>query len=208
MAEVISIGIAFLSFVVAIAAFYVAWQIPHRVMIDQRYSDLLSEYRTKEMGEAIFSIMDFYTATCKGDKKSIIDGCNNFFKQNDDTAPKDAKPAEDKAKTLHFNRRLVDYFFWLLGDLMFNPHYPVRLPKSLVRQHFSSNERYLLHILQHMNEALKDEESAYHKMFWRDVKSIDACTCDFHTGKIQTSKERKSPMDEYRQKLYAESKNW
>lgn len=239
-----SITLSILAIIIALITIYVTWRIPHLIMINQRYAELLTEYRSIEMGDAIFSIIDFFVHDCvkasedckncqdsKGcmdyndckyyrctDHNKIDDGLQNLIKckyrkryekeikeklsryrnkeyQKCNGENHTDKDEYDPKNTLHFKRRLVDQFFWLLADLMYNPSYPVHLPTEQVRRDFSKNERYLLHILYHMNKASRLDPC------WLDPSPIDKCRCG-------CSYSHNSPMDKYREKLYKESNHW
>jgi hypothetical protein len=53
-----------LSFIVAVFAVIAAFFIPRKIMVNQIYADLLKEYRSAEMGEAIMGLIDFYILDC------------------------------------------------------------------------------------------------------------------------------------------------
>lgn len=185
--SVLSLAVTVLALVITLLTLYVAWRIPHQIMISQRYAELLTEYRSIEMGEAIFSIIKFFVHDC-ANKMDVIE--KNYVEHyNKEICKKHPK------RSLHFKRRLVDHFFWLLGDLMYNPDYPLHLPHKQVRRDFSKNEHYLLHILHHMNKAASSKECRL------DPSLIDKCSCGCHPS-------GNSPMDKYRNKLYEESSHW
>ena len=272
--DILSLAASVMGLIIALITLYFAWRIPYQIMINQQLTQLHSEYRTVEMGDAIFSIMDFFVNDCKNEKTGkpdvelikerykvryekeikektelyreclykkgedttkcqqqnklemgdaiffimdfFVNDCKNektgkpdvklikektelyrecLYKKCEDTTKcqQQNKLEYDPAKTLHFKRRLVDYFFWLLGDLLFNPYYPVKLPRKQVRNFFSKNERYLLHIIHHMNAASKE--------FHLNAKPIEECKCGCPSDNT-------SPMDIYREKLIKEAEQW
>jgi hypothetical protein len=170
-------------------------------MISQRYTELITEYRSVEMGDAIFSIFDFFVNDCDKNEKIIETKYLERYKREIKRPPRRYKRNKyrndcyDPHKTLHFKRRLVDYYFWLLADLRFNPDYRIKLPKKQLRKDFGENERFLLNIVQRMNIAAKSDE------IWLDASSIDKTDPDF-------PRDDKSPMARYRKKLYKEAKQW
>ena len=215
--DILSLAASVMGLIIALITLYFAWRIPYQIMINQQLTQLHSEYRTVEMGDAIFSIMDFFVNDCKNEKtgkpdvelikerykvryeKEIKEKTELYreclYKKGEDTTKcqQQNKLEYDPAKTLHFKRRLVDYFFWLLGDLLFNPYYPVKLPRKQVRNFFSKNEWYLLHIIHHMNAASKE--------FHLNAKPIEECKCGCPSDNT-------SPMDIYREKLIKEAEQW
>lgn len=198
--------------ITALMTLYVTWRIPHKIMIEQRYAELLTEYRSTEMGDAIFSIFDFIDKDCNKQsdpdiiKERYIKRFEKEIKEKlhneKDNTKKDNSEKNilelckyDPKDTLHFKRRLVDHLFWLVADLRFNPDYPIKISKERLRQYFSKNERYLLHILYHLNKASESKECQI------DASLIDNCKCGCPQG-------GNSPMAQYRRKLYEESKSW
>jgi hypothetical protein len=191
--DMLSLAASILGLIIALVTLYVAWRIPHQIMISQRYTELLSEYRTTEMGDAIYSILDFFVNECGKDANKITEKYKALFKN--EIEKNRASLEYEPSKTLHFKRRLVDHFFWLLGDIMFNRNYPIKIPREQIRRYFTANERHLLLILERMNRAARSKEC------WLDASAIenDKCEC---------SSDSSSPMTEYRKKLLEESKQW
>jgi hypothetical protein len=201
METLFSLVVSVLSLVTALITLYVAWRIPHQIMINQRYAELLTEYRSIEMGDAVLSIFDFFVNDCgKQTDQKVIDAKYVMRYNNEIKVPKKQYRKNkykwecyDPHKTLHFKRRLVDHFFWLLADLRFNPKYPIKIPKQRLRKDFSRNEWRLLNIIQRMNTA--SEETRI------DASSIDKADMIF-------SNKENSPMARYREKLFKEAKRW
>ena len=54
-------------FVTLFATFY----IPEKMMNNQLYAGLITEYREPEIGEAVIAVIDFYTTDCKSDVEMI-----------------------------------------------------------------------------------------------------------------------------------------
>jgi hypothetical protein len=212
--NLLSIIVSILALIVALITLYFMWRIPHQIMINQQYAELLTQYRSTEMGDAIFSILDFFVNDCVNEKgkpdvnlieERYIARYGNEIKNK--LALYKEKAAiyklrdEDKYhcdsydphNTLHFKRRLVDHLFWLMAGLRFSPDYPVNLPAKQLRRDFSQNEQLLLYILYHMNKASEE--------------------CQINTKAIDTRSPPplatdNSPMAEYRRKLYEEAKHW
>jgi hypothetical protein len=160
-------------------------------MVNQRYADLLKEYRSVEMGNAIRSVFDFYVNRCESNL-GAIEKCyiNQYIA---DFSLKDCKKDFNPAQTLHFQRRLIDHFFWLLADLRYSPSSVIKLPRNQLQRDFSQNEHNLLHIIYYMNMAAKKCE----------IK-VD----DLPKNLPENLSDESSPMEKYRINLYAESKHW
>ena len=70
--SLLSFTVSILTLIATLLTLYFAWRIPHQIMVDQRYSDFLNEYRSFEMGNAIHSIFDFFADDC-GSKDYLIE---------------------------------------------------------------------------------------------------------------------------------------
>jgi hypothetical protein len=68
-----------LSVLISSATLYFAIKIPHRIMINQIYSDLIKEYRSAEMGGAVLSIFHFYVKDCS---EHIYDIADEYMKKS------------------------------------------------------------------------------------------------------------------------------
>ena len=151
MTDILSLIIALLSLVVTCIALCAAWFIPRRIMINQQYSELVAAYRTTEMGNAIYSIIDFYVKVCDCRSNVIEELYKNQFDKDFEQfhiEPFHIDKLQNKSfeykNTLHFKRRLVDQFFWLVGELVFGKTRLIRLPKRELRNWFTKNESDLL----------------------------------------------------------------
>lgn len=56
---------------VGILACVIAWFIPKRIMWEQTYSALGSEYRSYDFAVAIQDIVEFFTITCSSDAERV-----------------------------------------------------------------------------------------------------------------------------------------
>jgi hypothetical protein len=148
--EVIQILLSVITVILSIIAIRAARYIPHRIMVNQRYSDMMKEYRSTEMGTAIFSIFHFYVQDCKNNSDAIA----GKYKEKYDGQIKE--PLEkgkeiNYSGTLHFQRRLVAQFYFDLARL----RYEDRLPVKHLREWFTPREVTLLAIILHMVEPAK-----------------------------------------------------
>jgi hypothetical protein len=188
MFNILDLGISILSLVTACIALCAAWIIPQIIMLNQQYAELVAAYRSTEMGTAIYSIFDFYKNICKSEDK-IYDFYTTQSKKDFEDFYKNKN--FDLSKTLHFKRRLVDQYFWLVGDLVFGESRLIRLPKRKLRDWFTENESNLINIILRMNEAARDIE-------------IKVNLPEYHFN----NNRQKAMMDNIREKLYKESKKW
>ena len=111
-----SLAISLLSLIFSIAAIVVAYYIPKRIMVNQIYADLLAEYRTVEMGAAIFSIFKFYVKDCGNDVANIHQKYREKYDKQIEEPLNNEKPV-NYSDTLHFQRRLVSHYFYHMARL-------------------------------------------------------------------------------------------
>ena len=144
---------AVVSAVAAIAAVVLALYIPRRILINQLYADLVSAYRSPQMGYAVLSLFAFYNE-CQGNpeliKEKYGERYNAEIKSGLGTPRRERPFAPDE--TLHFQRRLVAHFYWDLARLHLDKKFP-RLSKKQIRQFIGENERNVMSIVLHMSEA-------------------------------------------------------
>jgi hypothetical protein len=169
-------------FVAILATFY----IPLKIMINQTYGAFWDAYRSPEMGGAILSVMHFFTHDCKGK----IDMIPNKFGERYDQEIRNELICGKKIdfdKTLHFQRRLIAYWYWQLASLRYD-YGILGLSKRRLQKDFSSNESKLLSLIYHMGPAARDS--------FEDISNI----CE--------PEEREGPMDTYLYRIYEEAKDW
>jgi hypothetical protein len=207
--EIISLVISAAALVVALVTLYFAIRIPRKIMVDQRYSDLLQEYRSSEMGGAILSVCHFYVTDCGKDVKAIGDKYNEIYEEQIRKPLKCGKPI-DYAQTLHFQRRLIAQFYYDMAYLRYNLHCP-RLSRKQLQYWFTESEVNLLAIILHMDGPAREvfEETG-------DVPDPGLCCphCTFHDVFINTCKffalsrnKKRVPMNKLLYKLYKEMDN-
>jgi len=165
-----SLVVSILTLLATLMTIYFAWRIPHKVMVNQSYSDLVVKYKSYEMGEAIRAIFDFYKYCCGGKFDNIAE-CykrryyTDFPERAKNYAPEYPHLAEDPEQknclcytyeiykneskpeykdTLHARHRLVDRYFRFTGDLAFGKDYMIHLPKYVLRHWFTKSEHKLL----------------------------------------------------------------
>ena len=137
----------------ALTAVVLAIRIPRRILINQLYADLVAAYRSPQMGYAVLSLFAFYDE-CRGNpeviKQKYRERYDAEIKSGLNSARKEGPAALDE--TLHFQRRLVAYFYWDLARLHLDVPVP-RLSKKQIQQFIGANERNVMSIVLQMSEA-------------------------------------------------------
>jgi len=148
-----------ISFATLIAAIY----IPSKVMVNQIFADLISDYRSPEMGAAILALFHFYVRECKEDINVISDKYKDKYNEEIEkylsTIDKDLHNTnnpkngdKDFSNTLHFQRRMVAQFYFNMAVLRYKYSLFTRLSLRKMKMWFTSNDVKLLGIILHMAE--------------------------------------------------------
>ncbi|MDR1215849.1 MAG: hypothetical protein LBK25_04125 [Treponema sp.] len=192
--DIIQLVIATITLIVAIIAAFFAFKIPRKIMIDQRYSDLLKEYRSSEMGVAILSVFRFYTRDCKSNIDRIVDEYKKKYKAQIGDPLARGETTINYSQTLHFQRRLISQFYYDMACLRYNECCP-RLSTKQLLYWFTPREVPLLAIVLHMAKpSMEVFEKAENVP---DPKYRLQCTS--HDNKVLS-------MNEMLYKLYKEAK--
>lgn len=135
----------------AVAALFLAWIIPKRIMINQRYSDLLQEYRSCEIYKAIDTLFLFWTDDCGNNKENVW----QIFKER---VEREIQEEMEFSERLIFQYRLVSHFYSDVAKLYLDNRKSLftRLNKNQMKFFFTSSEQELLHILLHINWIKKE----------------------------------------------------
>ena len=120
-------------------AVFATFYIPKKMMNNQIYADLMSEYRKPEIGEAIIAVIDFYTTDCKSDVEMIEKEYVERYKTD--------KQNGKYENSLHFQRRLLSQYYYQLAALRYQGGWFTRLAKEKVREDFTAREAKLLSLL-------------------------------------------------------------
>ncbi|MBA7493516.1 hypothetical protein ES702_04075 [subsurface metagenome] len=89
-----------------------AFIIPRLIFRRQVFSDLLSEYRSTEMGVAVNNLWGFIE-TCVKNKRKIVDEYLNIFNRDKESC----SGLEQWQNTLHYHRRKVSQFYQQVAQL-------------------------------------------------------------------------------------------
>ena len=137
--------ISVFTLMVSIGALCVAIYIPHQILRNQIYADLVKEYRSTEMGAAVLSIFRFFNRDCTQNTGAVCEKYKEIYERQITRMLNNGTPV-DFSQTLHFQRRLVSQFY---ADMAFL-HFERRLTKKQMEFWFTPNETKLLAILLHM----------------------------------------------------------
>jgi len=149
---------ALIQIFLSVIACFIAVYIPKKIAWEQRYSQLLAEYRGHDYAAAVMALTMFFNKNCKNDVNSIekeykiiFDAqFENQLQQNNNKhifiVPND--------QNLHFQRRLLNQFYWDL-DLCARS---IFIRKKRIQKDFTSKEANMLKVLYYMNIAAESDE--------------------------------------------------
>jgi hypothetical protein len=140
-----------IAIIVSSITLIVAIFIPRRILLNQQFASLTEQYRSTEMGYAIFSIFNFYEKDCRNNPDNIREEYIKRFRR-EIKIPKIKKKDINPSNTLQFQRRLVAHFYWDLARLYFESRFP-RLERKKLYQMVGLNERRLINLVLQMSEA-------------------------------------------------------
>jgi hypothetical protein len=143
--------LSLLTLITAILTLIMAIYIPRKIKVDQQFASLAEQYRSTEIGYAIFCIFNFYVKDCWNNPDNIREKYKERFTR-EITNPMANREKVDPSNTLQFQRRLVAYFYWDLAKLYFESRFP-RLPGKKLYQMVEKNERQLISLILQMSEA-------------------------------------------------------
>lgn len=143
-----SLGEALLSLANLGVAILATLYIPKKMMNNQIYADIISEYRSPAIGQAIISVIAFYTNDCNSDVEMIE---KKYFERYE-TDKQNGK----YENSLHFQRRLLSQYYYQLAALRYQGGRFTRLSKKKVREDFTAREAKLLSLLSYMNKAAEN----------------------------------------------------
>lgn len=123
--DIIALTSAIIALLAALFAF-LAWRSTYQALIHQVLEDTQSDYRSPEMLFALTRLKDFYTE--HGKDKFV----EEYLKVRDEEhkwvmSQEKHTMIDFEKSTLHYQRRLVDHFFWHLSTLYVNGALPKRV---------------------------------------------------------------------------------
>ena len=175
------------SILLSLFAICLAWLIPKRIMWEQTYSALITDYRSYDFAVAVQGIVEFFVNQCKSNPENIRSEYEGQFK-------KDIENLNQKSPKLclHYQRRLLAQFFYQLDLCAHSPF----IGKHRVCRDFTKGEANLVRILFLMDKVIDES-----KILKKDL------TCDFRVPAARRTK----GMNHYLSDIYAiirQSKPW
>jgi hypothetical protein len=137
--------------VVSFTTLIVAIYIPRKIMVGQQFSSLIAQYRSTEMGFAVYCLFRFYEKDCQYNPEKIGEKYIERFNE-EIRDPMERGDKIEPSMTLQFQRRLVAHFYWDLAKLYFESRLPFFSRKNLF-QMVGENERKLISLVLQMSEA-------------------------------------------------------
>lgn len=148
---------ALIQIFLSVIACFIAVYIPKKIAWEQRYSQLLAEYRGHDYAAAVMALTMFFNKNCKNDVNSIekeyIKIYKAQFKYQFGLGEKPLTSVQND-QNLHFQRRLLNQFYWDL-DLCARSLY---IGKKRIQKDFTSKEANMLKVLYYMNIAAESDE--------------------------------------------------
>lgn len=131
----------------SVVACVFAWVIPKRIMWEQTYSSLMSDYRSYDFGIAVQGIVEFFAVDCNYDVKNIKKEYERRFRE-------DIKEIREKSPDLclHYQRRLLAQFYYQLDLCARTPF----IGKRRVCRDFTSREADTARLLYLMGMAVNE----------------------------------------------------
>ena len=156
MSEILSM----IQIAVAFVTLIVTWYIPKKIMWEQTYASLISDYRGYDFAASVQGIIHFFKYQCKCDVEKIKSEYEAVFRQDFINKKNNIKPPLsghcEIQKNLHYQRRLLTQFYYQL-DLCARTN-RLFIGKARVQRDFTKGEADILKILFYMNQAV-DESS-------------------------------------------------
>jgi len=140
--------------IISLVTLITAVYIPISVAVNQILADLISGYRSPEMGAAILALFNFFANDCQCDVNKIeAEYMERYEKEIKNSLQN--KETINYPDTLHFQRRLVTHFYFNMAILWDRRClFPFSLKKK-IRKWFTLNDEKLLGIILHMTEPAK-----------------------------------------------------
>lgn len=163
MTDIVQIALSAIQAALAFIACVLAWLIPKRIMWEQTYSSLLSDYRSYGFGIAVQGIVEFFAVDCKSDVKKIKVEYERRFRE-------DIKGIREKSSELclHYQRRLLAQFYYQLDLCARSPF----IGKRRVRRDFTKREANIVRLLYLIGRAGNESD-----ILFKDI------SCDEHVSR-------------------------
>lgn len=142
----------------AVLACFLAVYIPEKIKWEQRYSQLLSDYRSYDVAAAIQGIIQFFVNDCGCDVGKIKERYENRFYEEIEYKSRKIQINTDNNKILHFQRRLLNSYFFELNECA--KRYFL-IGNKRVGHDFTENEAKIIKILYFMNLAVEESKVVF-----------------------------------------------
>lgn len=170
----------------SVIACYLSWMIPRKIMWEQTYASLSTDYRSCEFGVAIQGIIDFFIDDCKSDPKKVKkeyqrrficdeysvernlpadEVINQYKEKNADLKKKENITPE---LCLHFQRRMLAQFFYQLALCARTPY----IGKNRICRDFTKGEAHIVRILILMDKAIEEDRAEGDRILWQDIGCV------------------------------------
>ena len=169
---------------------FIACYIPRRILTNQIFASLISEYRKPVVGMAKLAIFDFFKNDCCNDVSNIHDEYIKKYKEQiekplarnreqEKNMEHTELKAADYTNALHFQRRLLSQFYADVAKLRYKC-WP-RLSTGDMQYWFTSNETTLLSLFLHM---IKPAEAVFIKVDIPEPPKQDSLKSDVQMNKL------------------------
>lgn len=152
--------ISVLQLAVGLAGLFFAWYIPNKIMWEQTYSSLISDYRGYDFAAAVQGIIHFFRKKCNCDVGKIKTEYEKIFRQEFIDKRNDSEPPLSGCceiqKNLHYQRRLLTQFYYQL-DLCARTSW-LFIGEKRVQRDFTKCEADILKILFYMNQTVDESD--------------------------------------------------
>lgn len=139
--------------VAGVLACVIAIYIPEKIKWEQRYSQLLSDYRGYDVAAAIQGLVQFFVNDCKRDVSKIKMEYEKRFRNEIEKV--DSSNLKSNDKNLHYQRRLLNAYFYELNECAKRRFL---IGKKRVGRDFTKKESDIIKILYFMNVAAKESD--------------------------------------------------
>ncbi len=153
--------LAIVQIIISVVACCLAVYIPEKIKWEQRYSQLLSDYRGYDVAAAVQGLVQFFVKDCKCDVGNIAKEYERHFDKEVENPKEDVRIDNDK--NLHYQRRLLNAYFYELNECAKRRFL---IGKKRVGRDFTKNEASVIKILYFMNVAAADSE-----MIFKDIST-------------------------------------
>lgn len=148
--------------IIAFITLCVTIYIPEKIKWEQRYAQLMSDYRSYDFAAAVQGVVDFFVKDCGSNIEKIKTAYEDRFTAEVDNENIKPSVRYSTDSVLHYQRRLLNCFYYELNECARSPFVGIRR----VRSYFTEKEADILKILYFMNKAVKESS-----VLFKDIHS-------------------------------------